>query len=1214
MEKKSFALVVMLILIAQPLVITSNLTIVGLQAALQEDNAIVLSQDYGTRLTPEEHLNHVPIVINSTLDFTLQSWQGDGSEGNPFVIAGLNITYNHPDYLIKITNVDDYFLIEDCFLRQLSGSGSILIENVTHATIQYVTIISESGGIDVTNAPGTYIYYAYVESTGYYALNVNKATDLNLYHSLYNSSASSAVWLNATEAAVINDMIFDSEYPYTDLFISYSDYVSLHNAEFHVSSIELYLTYCNSFFAENLFATHGDYGIQMYNCNDTIIHDADITADFDALTIVTCNNVIVTDSTFSNNVGGQAIGVSTSSWISFDNIFVYDTGNMGMQFASCDNVSVSNSEFSNIPGECIWLTSTPDSNILSNHFENIGDTTIGMTAASHRGNVSINTLINVFDGLYVADSDNGTFSFNSISVAEHGFYSDTSFWWQIHDNVIEKTFAGIYVFTGGSFHDIWNNAISMAEYGMYILGHGVIELWDNTVTDCTTGLYLEGCDYQYVRDNIITNCETGMYQETTVDSTINDNIITNCEQDGIYLIEVDTTEFTGNNISNCVRSGIYFYSGIYDTFNDNNLDGCGFNFLEFPSSVQKFNHSFSGNLINGLPLYYAISETGLSIDGYNWGQVILINCTYSTVSNGYFDSCTSAVQINFGHDIDVSGLYCENLWMPVYSQMADNVSILSSEFVGNADQNGIFAWASDYIWIENCNFTGIGGDWQNYDCAIKFGDFNYFTVIDCNFLDIAGYAIGASDGSITSGSNGEIIDCTFINATAAIYGYDAQYINVTNCYIQWCPFGLFGDVSDYWRVEWNTILDGGIGIYIYISWDWFTANNTIMWNNVGINMLDTFSPGITADNIIALNFMDNGFDNTFRYWDDGVDTGNYWDDWAGTGIYPVGGSGGAQDRYPMQYVVTEPIINSPQDIWIAEGSVGNEIVWLPYDNFLRDWTVTMDGGAWASGAWNFENVTVNIDGLAYGTHTVFITVWDVDNNYVNDTVIIHVYDDTPPDIEGPADHILFVDADMTIDWDTFDLNPADYDVTVDDVEFATGTWTSGILSVDFNGIATGEHNITMTIYDADGNMASDLVVVLVVDDGTAPEIDHPADVVYIVGTTGNNIVWSPQDEYPYSFLIERNNTIAADGMWGGSRITINVDGLAVGNHSYRLTVYDRGGNQNTDTVVVIVEPLIQEPEVLAVDWVILIIIGTVIGAVVVVVAIVYYLKKKRPSS
>ncbi|MHA1908997.1 MAG: right-handed parallel beta-helix repeat-containing protein, partial [Candidatus Thorarchaeota archaeon] len=1024
MKNKSFALIVMVILIAQPLVITTSIALNGMSISLKETDTVELSQDWGSRLSPGDYTPHVPVVINSTSDFTLQSWPGDGTEGNPFVISDLNITYDHPDYLIKVTNVDNYFIIEDCFLRQLSSSGSVLLENVTHAKIQYTTIMSESGGIEVENGNGTYLHFIHVESDGDYALDVNKATDLNLQHSLYNSSSYSAVWINASEAAVIGETIFDAAWPYIDFFISHSDYVNLYDCEFHISSIELYASHCESLSIDGVRATEGDYGIQLYNCNDTVIRNADVIADFDALTLMSCDNITVTDSTFSNNVGGQAVMVNLSNEISFHQILVNDTISNGISAHSTPQLSVTQSTFSNIGSIGVNLVNSNDSAVISNSFENVGSDAISYDMA-HRGNASLNTMMNVETGVYVEDADNGTVCHNTITECLGGVILDPGTGWEIFSNVISEAMYGIGG-SGGAHLDAWLNDVSMCLYGFYFDNHDVMELWENTINATESGIYLTSCDDAYIRDNQITWSEIGIYLTNVYDGEFSNNIISDCDEDGIGLQGVYNTTFSGNNISRCGIAGIDYWGGGYNYFVNNNLLDCGFLLLAGPPmGYQMYNHSFSGNTVNGKLVYYAINQTSLVLNGSMYGQIILVNCTGVSITEGLFEDATCGIQLMYVNNITMSGITYQNQYMAAYALVCHNASFLDSNFAGSNEDFGIFIWDSMNPVIDGCTFDTLGGDWFGEPSAILVAGFYNITVSNSNFTDIFAAAITLETAMGPPAVFGNITDCIFENCSAGIYAGNVDNLEIEDNSFSWGIYGIYAESCDDWDVNWNEMHYNEYGIRAITSDGWDVVNNTIRWNDIGFRWEESNPPGIIADNIIALNFEWNGYSNGNHFWDDGVDTGNYWDDYSGSGVYNIPGPGSSQDRYPMQYVVYEPIINTAPDMSYPEGSEGNEIVWIPHDNFLRDWTVTIDGEAWASDAWNFDNVTLNIDGLAYGTHTVFITVWDVDNNYVNDTVIVTVFDDTPPEISGPPDHVLYIDVDLTIDWDVEDLNPTD---------------------------------------------------------------------------------------------------------------------------------------------------------------------------------------------
>ena len=91
-----------------------------------------------------------------------------------------------------------------------------------------------------------------------------------------------------------------------------------------------------------------------------------------------------------------------------------------------------------------------------------------------------------------------------------------------------------------------------------------------------------------------------------------------------------------------------------------------------------------------------------------------------------------------------------------------------------------------------------------------------------------------------------------------------------------------------------------------------------------------------------------------------------------------------------------------------------------------------------------------------------------------------------------------------------------------------------------------------------------------------PIINHPDNITYVVGSTGNTIVWHPSDENPSSFKVTREGIQVNSSSWNDDPITVNVDGLSVGNYTYKCTVYDTSGQNASDTVIVRVIEQISE--------------------------------------
>ncbi len=89
---------------------------------------------------------HTPIMIDGNGNFSTQAstegWLGDGSEGNPYVIDGLNIMGTEDNNLITIYNTDVYFQIRNCLIK--GGVNGISLVNVENGYLINNTITNNT--------------------------------------------------------------------------------------------------------------------------------------------------------------------------------------------------------------------------------------------------------------------------------------------------------------------------------------------------------------------------------------------------------------------------------------------------------------------------------------------------------------------------------------------------------------------------------------------------------------------------------------------------------------------------------------------------------------------------------------------------------------------------------------------------------------------------------------------------------------------------------------------------------------------------------------------------------------------------------------------------------------------------------------------------------------------------------------------------------------
>ncbi|MGY5863422.1 MAG: hypothetical protein RTV41_02390 [Candidatus Thorarchaeota archaeon] len=96
-------------------------------------------------------------------------------------------------------------------------------------------------------------------------------------------------------------------------------------------------------------------------------------------------------------------------------------------------------------------------------------------------------------------------------------------------------------------------------------------------------------------------------------------------------------------------------------------------------------------------------------------------------------------------------------------------------------------------------------------------------------------------------------------------------------------------------------------------------------------------------------------------------------------------------------------------------------------------------------------------------------------------------------------------------------------------------------------------------------------------DTTPPSLNDVRNIEYILGQTGNTIIWNCSDDNPdrywlmdYRNLLPQSDVNRSSGLWNGSSFTISADGLDVGTRYFELYVEDKAGFMVWDYVEVTV--------------------------------------------
>jgi len=328
--------------------------------------------------------------------------------------------------------------------------------------------------------------------------------------------------------------------------------------------------------------------------------------------------------------------------------------------------------------------------------------------------------------------------------------------------------------------------------------HGII--YNNTCSQNPNGIYLGSCDYNNITNNyIINNFVNGIELSSFCSSnTISGNIAINNNKNGIVLRqECLFNNITNNTVIGHTRSGILIQGESNNnniksnTVNDNPgngislywshqnnvsvniishnkrygillleessnnvisqnlLIGCGIGFdVGTPATIATIssNSIDATNLVNGKPISYYINKVSLQPDDFiNSGQVILLNCINSLVSNLNL-SYGGGISLYFSNNNEIIGNTVDYNYHGISLKRSDTNTISGN--IANNCIYGIYLRGSDHntisenyannkeygIFLSDCINNTISENYANNNEYGIYLQFSYYNIISGNNL------------------------------------------------------------------------------------------------------------------------------------------------------------------------------------------------------------------------------------------------------------------------------------------------------------------------------------------------------------------------------------------------------------------------------------------------------------------------------------------------
>ncbi|MGY5872757.1 MAG: NosD domain-containing protein [Candidatus Thorarchaeota archaeon] len=495
--------------------------------------------------------------------------------------------------------------------------------------------------------------------------------------------------------------------------------------------------------------------------------------------------------------------------------------------------------------------------------------------------------------------------------------------------------------------------------------------------------------------------------------------------------------------------------------------------------------------------------------------------------------------------IEYSGMYSERPGMeerfissydthlPIV--ITSNSDFVTEGFTGNG------AESNPYV-LEGYNITNVG------ICVSIIGTDAYFEIRDCLITG----GLGGSGITMNNVVNGKLQNNTIIERNRGIYLYSSSYNNI---------------------VVNNSILDSTYGVSLNSALNNSIINNTFAGNNFAGFHLESSS----YNNTFVNNTISGGTYGVYSHSSTYNTLLNNTISVSGTGVYLYLSSNNNsivnntifESNYGVRFsssdintMVNNMIIDNSNGVYCSPNSDNN----LIYHNIIaystsgnadddgtnNQWNTTSSGNFWS----DYSAIGVyNISGSA---------------NSIDYYPSIYPPDITAPSVDQPSD-IEYEEwtFDNEILWAASEEYPSHYSVYRNDIEVYSDSWNGSSILLDVDDLTIGSYNFTIVLYDLFGHMTSDTVIVTVID-SVPPTVSSLGDFEYEMGTTGHKITWTLNDVHPGQFVFLRNGIEIVSGSWSGDNLTLNIDGLSVGVHTYTIRVYDTSGNTGSDTVIVTV--------------------------------------------
>ena len=706
----------------------------------------------------------------------------------------------------------------------------------------------------------------------------------------------------------------------------------------------------------------------------------------------------------------------------------------------------------------------------------------------------------------------------------HGIYLEYVSNGNISDCIVDSPKVGIYCKDSDS--------IRLENCSLYDCYSSAIQIWDcedvtvrGSALGCTNNLGSSLWSHSEYSIRIFDSTRISIANTTRNPSSIlgveihdsSDVTLTNNTFDHIECEDVESSTFQNNTLSGNIWTSLFLRNSIDLTILNNDFED-GIYIEPHSIGINYWMHTVANNTVNGKEFGYFANESSLEIDGHDYGQVILVNCTDSLIENGTFSDVSVPVCILGCNNSRIEGLEIErSREYPIVISNSNSTTIRKVKISSILNDGILVRFSLDTIIEESeiDDLTNVHGG----VCGISL-QYSNRSIVHDNIvsnsetgIDVYDCLATIANNSILYGRSNDIyvstnIPCVIKNNTLenGIGIYD-PYIKEISYFDHEFSLNRIGTKQfGYFFQEMDLNVDGSLYAQIMIidctnvvvsginSNGLSNAVTFVYANQCGItdSYIDTYYIGVrivdSTDCFVADSFVD-GYSGLTASGTGLNLTGNtIQGEWIGISGELTNSLiedckiqysyyGFRSSNFIGNIFRSNTILSNNIGLQLMSPSSANQIYYNVFsgNNYFNAQDSGM-GNVWDDG---IDSGNYWSDYSGSGVYTIEGSTGSVDR-YPH---TLAEANQVPPVIQDEPDQTIHQgNASAQIRWEVTDSDPDRYEILLNETLEVSDDWDGSDIIFSLSSLDMGKHNVTLIVYDLSGLTDLDLVIVTVLEE------------------------------------------------------------------------------------------------------------------------------------